>query len=455
MSLLLPKFLLLTLFFFSPQPVAGGDDGDEFSNNLFSDLGPLLQLFGERFAQQFLSESIGWVDNLIFAIAPLGIITAIVGAIRVGGPSWLKAAVGRARENKGAAEIDLMSSTSDEVCELWNGQTIVRTMGKPEILQVVYYLEDETDEASFKLCSLEELSRTDISVNRHNSGLSKSPFLSGSTRLVEDVEQRSLSQPTAINDSTPQLYSAKTTNELNTYAPNISLNNTPEKDQHELWAWTICGVLIQGSVLALATLVTYYLELKKGGKEVKRYALPFIYLGTFILALGMFLCASVVEKGSKEKSWCKNGESGSSRNLRVLWLQRRHVVSDQCFDAFALIARGPRGRILTSHPSSTARLHLLAENEALPDAIPRNSSFVATVISTISSLTGFIIQFVGLRASHWSISIAQLVATFLMTIVRAIIRRGLLKRPHAEPLVHKHEMDWLATRISWDPSSFW
>ena len=71
-------------------------------------------------------------------MAPLGIITAIVGAIRVGGFPWLKAMVGRARENRASAELELMSSTSHEVCELWNGDGIVRTMGKGMVKQIVF-----------------------------------------------------------------------------------------------------------------------------------------------------------------------------------------------------------------------------------------------------------------------------------------------------------------------------
>ncbi|KAK7216378.1 hypothetical protein V2G26_004381 [Clonostachys chloroleuca] len=72
------------------------DDGDDFSNNLFSDLAPVLALFGERVTMQFMSQSMGWADNLILAMGPLGIITIIISAIRVGGPKWLKALVGRA-----------------------------------------------------------------------------------------------------------------------------------------------------------------------------------------------------------------------------------------------------------------------------------------------------------------------------------------------------------------------
>ncbi|KAF7554153.1 hypothetical protein G7Z17_g3123 [Cylindrodendrum hubeiense] len=124
------------------QSVAA-DTGDEFSNNLFSDLAPLLALFGERVTMQFMSQSMGWADNVILAMAPLGIITAIVSAIRVGGPSWLKALVGRARENLAVAEADLMSSTSGEVCELWNGQEVVRCMGSAEVVELICLLPED------------------------------------------------------------------------------------------------------------------------------------------------------------------------------------------------------------------------------------------------------------------------------------------------------------------------
>lgn len=89
-------------------------------------------------------------------MAPLGILTAIVAAIRVGGPSWLRAVVGRARENRAIVEMELMSSTSHEVCELWNGQGIVRTMGKPQVQQIIYLQdhnlgEDSKGESTFGL----------------------------------------------------------------------------------------------------------------------------------------------------------------------------------------------------------------------------------------------------------------------------------------------------------------
>lgn len=89
---------------------------------------------------QFLSQSMGWSDCIMLAMAPLGIITTIVSAIRVGGPPWLKAIVGRSMENLSAAEMELMSSTSHEACELWNGKDVVRCQGSPSIWEFICVL---------------------------------------------------------------------------------------------------------------------------------------------------------------------------------------------------------------------------------------------------------------------------------------------------------------------------
>lgn len=79
----------------SGTPTSSDFDGDDFSNNLFSDLAPLLTLFGEQVTKQFLSLSMGWADHILLAMGPLGIITIVVSAIRVSGPNNLKAIVGR------------------------------------------------------------------------------------------------------------------------------------------------------------------------------------------------------------------------------------------------------------------------------------------------------------------------------------------------------------------------
>lgn len=147
---------LVTVIILVGPAIAASMDGDEFSNNLISDLAPLLSLFGEQVTKQFMSESMGWADHFIFAMVPLGIITAITGAIRVGGPGWLKAIIGRARENIAAAEVELMSSTSHEVGELWNGQQIVRTMGMPPVKDILFLSRDDSLGVQYSLSSIEK-----------------------------------------------------------------------------------------------------------------------------------------------------------------------------------------------------------------------------------------------------------------------------------------------------------
>ena len=70
----------------------------------------------------------GYGDDILLAMAPLGILTCVVSAIRVGGRKWLKALVGRARETRATAEMEIMSSTSDAICEIWSGTEIGKNL---------------------------------------------------------------------------------------------------------------------------------------------------------------------------------------------------------------------------------------------------------------------------------------------------------------------------------------
>lgn len=108
----------------------------------------ILALFGERVVMQFMSQAVGIADCILLAVAPIGAITTVVSAIRVAGPTWLKSFIGRARENLAAAEVEVMSSTSKETCELWNGHRVVRCPGSANIYQFICLIpKDIEDEA--------------------------------------------------------------------------------------------------------------------------------------------------------------------------------------------------------------------------------------------------------------------------------------------------------------------
>jgi hypothetical protein len=125
---------VITLFVASASAV----DASTFANNAASDLGPLITLFGDNVTTQFLKSSFSVFDSILFAMAPIGIITAITSAIRVGSIKLLKTLIGRSRESLESVEIELLSSTSQNVSEIWNGYDLVRESGNGNVLEVVY-----------------------------------------------------------------------------------------------------------------------------------------------------------------------------------------------------------------------------------------------------------------------------------------------------------------------------
>jgi hypothetical protein len=76
-------------------------------------------------------------------------------------------------------------------------------------------------------------------------------------------------------------------------------------------------------------------------------------------------------------------------------------------------------------------------------------------LALISTSLGFVIQFIGLRAMHPSVILAQLLSTLVMAIWRAGLRakrnpKNLLNRDSNLPLnlIPGHELDWLAMHFN-------
>ncbi|SPN96794.1 uncharacterized protein DNG_00314 [Cephalotrichum gorgonifer] len=509
---------------------------------------------------QFMSQSMGWADNIVLAMAPLGIITTVVSAIRVGGPSWLKALVGRARENLAVAEADLMSSTSNEVCELWNGRQVVRCMGSAPVVEFICLLPPG---------GLEKGSKTqpDIEIIDFKTAMRRGDL----TEIgcpSKDQEQEPRIPKVAIIGKKMDSVSA---------APNISLNCHSYFWRGELRAIAVFGIIIQLGVLAYSGLAAYYptWKFQKANNPIAGYAYPCTSIGTLVMVAGILLCAHVVEGSTVEKRY----QAGNGRQARLVWLQQTKTVSDQFFDSFAIFAEDDRTVITTSHqdkvtisaddkisisesdtissqrhaqlpdtlyerpqsdrvlgsspqgdPKRPERPESL-EEKPRSDRVPSSSSqkdtqrpesldemtssqmvtrrttsrgrllqrlsrvprvqgkaagmtdrritpaaagdpdcgvssfqsdtqrkttgeqdvntLLATkaVLGTLVGLGGFIIQFIGLRAMHWSASVAQLGAVIVMTTFRAWVRRGLAKPPRCERLSPGFELEWFATTL--------
>ncbi|KAF4970276.1 hypothetical protein FSARC_2654 [Fusarium sarcochroum] len=414
-------FLLLAVYAIG---VTAADDGDDFSNNLFSDLAPLLALFGERVTMQSMSQSMGWADNIILAMAPIGIITTIICAIRVGDPSWLKAIIGRARENLAVAELELMSSTSNEVCEMWNGQQMIRS---------------------------ELTTASDLNVWKDFSRWRESQnSLLGS----RDNEKYS------TNLTCPEVIVLRHQQDK---APNISLNSHNQFWRGELRAAAGFGIMLQLEVLMYSGLATYHPALKfsKDGSSVIGYAYPFTASGTLLLMAGMLICPHVVESSTNEQRF----QPRYGEEVRMVWLQQMKTVSDQVFDSFAVFAKDPRAVITTSERAINDPTSESPESQGKKtpyknvDQEKRQNRTQAlvfqTVVGTMISLCGFVVQFVGLREMHWSASLIQLGAVLLMTCLRALVRRGLAKSLGSKRLVPGYELDWFALTLGDPQNSAW
>ncbi|KAI5797198.1 hypothetical protein FPQ18DRAFT_422484 [Pyronema domesticum] len=318
-------------------------------------------LFGEQVAKQYMSQSMGWIEDLIFVVAPLGIITAITGAIRVGGPSYLKAIIGRAREGKGAIELELMSSTSTDICELWNGNGVSWVQGsvRPAPIMEVFYL--------------------------------------------KRTKERKLTR-------VPEL---------------------------ELRVIAVFGVLLQTGVLVFAGITVappWKAQFMKSDKAAPLYAFPYMVAGTIAMVLGLFICARIIERSTDEKTWTRENQA-NDQQFDSYFIQRASKEThkmDWFWTGLSVFLGDPsvaRNREIRTTRSEKATSLNVDQN-------------TLTIIAVSICLFGFIAQFVGLRGLKWSVTIAQLMATAIMTLLRVVFRRDLvLDEVQREELPKGYELD--------------
>ncbi|KAL4886521.1 hypothetical protein BJY04DRAFT_213283 [Aspergillus karnatakaensis] len=383
---------------------SGEFDGEDFSNNLFTDLAPLLTLFGEQVTKQFLSGSMGFGDDILLAMAPLGILTCVVSAIRVGGRRWLKALVGRAREIRATAELELLSCTSDAVCELWSGTEIVRERGTPQTKEFIY----RTNNFSH----FPEISATNLVFDLKTACLHR----------IMSVERLLRASRTTARTPTVDLSTELATRAM-TQAPNLTLSvSNATTPPLATWFFATVGMTVQVSVIVVAGLVTYHWQIPPQGSTIVGYGFPLFVTGTVVLCAGIFLCSYIVETHTRETNFKPLHDT---LDLRIIRIQRACTVGDQRYGSYA---------IMNGEENNTLRTSRINE--------PPNHSWLS-LTAAIMSIGGYILQFIGLRAMHWSVAVAVLSATLIMAVARAYVRHGLAANPSVMKLLEGHELSWL------------
>ncbi|KAF5006575.1 hypothetical protein FDECE_7050 [Fusarium decemcellulare] len=509
----MPSQTLLTILLFLPcsvQALFGSsnetDFWEDFGNNFATDLAPIISLFGEQVTKQFLSESTTILDTIIFAVGPLGIITAIVSCIRVSSSSFLKSIIGRAREPHGISEVELCSSTSESVCELWSNGGICRVFGRPKILEFIFCKPREKDfYAIYNRSGVEkEIATCGVFLNRDELKTALNPSnapqqenaltssrisepgwkavssretlfkltlkwlpwkfvyeTTGSrrTRTTDANETTTPLSPTGIklgntshppdmepgnrSYSTEKIVEAKRPhNEDNIQLapfPNLALNVGVQEAPTSiriLWLAAVFGVLLQSSFFGYATWATWYHPAFYEGGKVSNTPLFFTLtiVGTTFIVLGMGICAAIIDRSSKDQRFvplCAKGTDNPKRH--IFWCQPAQHIGDQEFAAFSC--------------NEMKREYVASWNDK---TVP--TSMIHVWLGVGLSFVGWVIQFIGLRGQHATVSLYQLCCTIIMSIIRASIRssRSAPKNELENPSkgLQGHELDWQALRLA-------
>ena len=419
-------YVAFVLFLEVSSVVAGGDLSD-FTNNLAQDLGPLLTLFGDAITKQYLSESTTFLDYFIFALGPLGILTAITSVVRLCGHSSLLALIGRSQESAAAVEAELCTSTSRDVCELFNQRGIARVLGRPSILEVVLLTPDGADTPGERPAA--RLMLLTKYFNKPEISSSQWKYTRNSIFSKKKVD-------VATVKFAPE--------------PNLSLNVGIKKVS--TWFAAIValfGLVCQVGVLTLAGYgawrLDWNLHADNTNSSSRDYAPRMFLAGTILLSLGMWSCAAIIGQSTQEICFSRvEGTEGMSS--RLIWLQPgQQLIGDQYFDSYLYMEN--KNEPLERWVSSKSR----------DDLTSKGLFELLTFGAVFSTTVGYIIQFIGIRGLKAWVSLAQLGITLTMSILRGSLRLRRLQKTdnklyNMPDLVSGSELDSLALRLATETS---
>ena len=332
----------------SSLPLATASGGADTYNNLFTDLSPIVALFGEQVSKQFLAQSTRFSECVLFASAPLGLLTGIISAIRIGGYPWLKAVVGRAAESKAAAGLELTSATSSSICELWDGRSVVRVHGAPNILTVVYLEPSKTSDSHISgeesACLLQNSSANDFAhpaLADFESAksldwvrLKKSRGSKQRWKATQVERNRTLEWEQDEETLPYEQTLAQPRKPIPPIPPNIALNTTRRPSAVTIRISATLAFSLQASVLIFGAIFNY--QRLSPSNKAHSFAFPLMAIGTACVGLGMTMCASVVILNSRQERWRAIPRHQDGRQPRVTWLQRKQTVNDEVFLPYAI-----------------------------------------------------------------------------------------------------------------------
>lgn len=375
-----------------------------------------------------------------------------------------------------------MSSTSGEVCELYNGSDIVRAIGRPQLEQLLIcedFFKNTTTEKDCGIHTLQSAVRNNWHAMRAPRGEFPTDPRSGLANSICEVyhSKHALRLPSTVDKAANNNPSAERGNEhLDTGflgPPNLQLNIPSSVVSHkrqatELVIATIIALALQSALLIFAAITS----LDEGTRSVvpshhEPWGFPCYFCGSVLLFSGMLICSIAIEKSTVEYLW--QFQPDPCNRVLVFWLQTSQRVNDQSFNPW-VIHGGFKQYILTSSRREDVKKSQSYSSDENSDSADTNSDSAETetikmrfhrllekvfppslptltVIGAFIGAVGFTVQFIGLRGLPWPCAIFHLLAIFFMACVRAYVRRRLGTLPHAYEAWSKYELDFLAIQL--------
>lgn len=233
-----------------------------------------------------------------------------------------------------------MSSTSEDVCELWSGREIVRELGNAEGMKDIIIL-GKPIEINHSAQQYGRYRRR-YSDQRENHA---TQVLDIKTAVSHEVLPRPHSGGTPLTDE--EILN------ISNGSPNIALNVlNSTASVNELRIWAVIGTMLQLSALAFPAVSTYHFKWRKGTSMVAAYGYPCFITGTIAVIVGVVFCGRVIEGSTTEHEFRPHvplqRRSQEDPRIQVMRLQKACTVSDQHFSSFAIFNSPNDVRIRTS-----------------------------------------------------------------------------------------------------------
>lgn len=323
----------------------------------------------------------------------------------------------RARDSPDDEEKEILSSTSSNVREIWDGKRVVRQTGESKTVPLVYNPKDHTLVALYDEPQIFSMRST-----RYSGLLWKVLSILPARKFPIRHFKRFRPVPHDIS-------------------PSIT-HNTPGIPRSTVKLLVITGLVFQATVVVVNALAVYRWQWLKSGKPIERYAYPLWAAGTGAITIGVWLCGWVVESSSEKMVVGKRDELIEAQGyrplrtelppptalfdaneLRIIFIQKE--LPAQNIPAYSIQFLN-RKKMMYSRRLWPSTPGYIPSSQAAKTWRAREYRARVTCVSigTLLTLLGFVGQNIGTRGLHWSAGLLQLGATATLTILRALVRRN-------------------------------